>query len=125
MADLKALRIVILDNLCISRPAIRRHLGAPLQKESEQAYATDVQDTAPKIIEFDLSRNLFENWDEIVDICRQLRSLRSLKVDGNKFRSINEPHSNPSLKLEPFTMLQSLSLDNTLLSWNQVSFVSK
>lgn len=39
-----------------------------------------VRDTCPNIIELDLSRNLFESFEEIVKICNELKRLRSLRL---------------------------------------------
>lgn len=79
LAELQELRIVLLDGLCITRQlsAFRGRAGV----EAELASGTDVKDVSPKIIELDLSRNLFEEWREIAQICVQLENQRSLRVE--------------------------------------------
>jgi len=120
MANLQALRVVILDTLCMCRPQARRPSVFRQDESQEQEYTRDVQDTSPNIVDLDLSCNLFEEWNEAVEICRQLRGLRSLQVNGNRFRSLSSGLFNVPLDITPFTSLKSLGLDNTLLSWDQV-----
>jgi len=120
MADLQALRIVILDSLRVSRPQLRKLHQSYTRDAVEQDTGQDVLKASPNIVELDLSRNLFEDWDEITDICRQLYNLRSLKVDGNRFQNIGNPSTDIALTSPPFALLKTLSLDSTLLSWEQV-----
>jgi hypothetical protein len=82
LADLKELKIVILDGLCMSRPlaTLRERQGSP-EVDAWPADLTDVQDACPKTTELDLSRNLFEEWREIASICEQLDKLRSLRAE--------------------------------------------
>jgi hypothetical protein len=82
LANLKELRIVILDGLCMQRPVARvigrRQKGRPDVWPSD---LSDIKDSCPKVIELDLSRNLFEEWREIASICEQLEKLRSLRAE--------------------------------------------
>lgn len=39
-----------------------------------------IRNTCPKIVELDLSRNLFEDVQDVVDICGELDDLKSLKL---------------------------------------------
>lgn len=75
LAQLEELRIVILDGLCMYRPDARG--GAWM----ERARATDARDACPKTVELDVSRNLFEDWREVADICEQLERLKNLRVE--------------------------------------------
>jgi hypothetical protein len=82
LANLQELRIVILDGLCMSRPSATLKARQSLTKEDAWPMnLTDIKDTSPKVIELDLSRNLFEEWREIASICAQLDRLRSLRVE--------------------------------------------
>lgn len=82
LADLKELKIVILDGLRMSRPiATLRERQTLSEVDAWPADLTDVQDACPKTIEIDLSRNLFEEWREVASICEQLDKLRSLRVE--------------------------------------------
>jgi hypothetical protein len=82
LADLHELKVVLLDGLCMSRPVAS--LKEMLEAEGESSWLeglTDIKETCPKIIELDLSRNLFEEWREVASICEQLDKLRSLRVE--------------------------------------------
>ena len=63
LAELQELRVVVLDGACIAE------VESDLEKQNL------------KIIELDLSRNLMEDWREIMAICNSLRCLRSLKLE--------------------------------------------
>jgi len=82
LANLKELRIVILDGLCMSRP-VARVTGRRVEDGSDvwPTDLTDIKESCPKAIELDLSRNLFEEWREIASICEQLEKLRSLRAE--------------------------------------------
>jgi hypothetical protein len=66
-AQLDELQYVILDGVqvaCSSRPEDANTIGQ----------------VCPKIRELDLSRNLFERFGPVVEICSELKLLRSLRV---------------------------------------------
>jgi hypothetical protein len=83
LSRLHELRIVLLDDLCLSQPigsetktawGIGRELVvSPL--------AEDILRTCPRISELDLSRNLFEAWTEIAFIIQNLKNLRELRLE--------------------------------------------
>lgn len=75
LAALHELQIVILDGLRIQ--GVLPQGGDPDQRESE---LSRIANTCPKVIELDLSRNLFRQWKEIEDICSQLKLLRKLRL---------------------------------------------
>jgi len=82
LADLHELKIVLLDGLCMSRSiATLRERLSNTSNIIESAALTDIKDTCPKVVELDLSRNLFEEWREISSICEQLDKLKSLRVE--------------------------------------------
>lgn len=65
LTQLQDLKIVIVDGACIN------------------AVETDelrIRDVCPKIVELDLSRNLFERFEDVVEICGELDGLRSLRI---------------------------------------------
>lgn len=70
LAQLQDLKIVIVDGLQIN---------------SAETADSKIRDVCPKIVELDLSRNLFERFEDIVEICGELDKLRSLRI---KFVSI-------------------------------------
>ena len=65
LAQLHELKIVIVDGLCISRAEV----------EGQR-----IKDVCPKIVELDLSRNLFESCKDAIRICANLDNLRSLRL---------------------------------------------
>lgn len=82
LADLKELKIVILDGLCMSRPMVTaKARQEPSTHDQWPTNLTDVKDSCPKTTELDLSRNLFEEWREVASICEQLEKLKSLRVE--------------------------------------------
>lgn len=63
-AQLQELKIVLVDGFRINKSKTD----------------IEVRDTCPKIIELDLSRNLFESLGPILEICGELTNLRSLRL---------------------------------------------
>lgn len=66
LARLEDLKIVILDGMCIVEPVA----------EGDRP----IKEVSPKIVELDLSRNLFETIEPIVEICGELVFLQSLRI---------------------------------------------
>ncbi|KAF9640164.1 hypothetical protein BFW01_g11970 [Lasiodiplodia theobromae] len=116
LANLKELRIVLLDNMCMERP-FSKLLGEAAEITVDKL--TDVKDASPKIQELDLSRNLFEEWREVASICIQLENLKRLRVDGNRLRDIQLDGCLSSA----FAKVSTLSLEDTLLSWKDVASI--
>ena len=82
LADLKELKIVILDGLCMARPETSLRARENITGlEAWPTGLTDIKDVCNKVIELDLSRNLFEEWREIASICEQLEKLKSLRAE--------------------------------------------
>jgi len=65
LAQLNELKIVLVDGMRIN--------AAEIDGQS-------IRDVCPKIIELDLSRNLFESCAEIIHICGELDRVRSLRL---------------------------------------------
>jgi hypothetical protein len=65
LAQLHELKIVLVDGMRI------------VKAETEDRR---IRDVCPKIVELDLSRNLFQTLEEIVNICAELDNLRSLRL---------------------------------------------
>lgn len=65
LAQLNELKIVIVDGMKV------------VTAETEDK---KIREVCPKIAELDLSRNLFQSWEEIIKICAQLDNLRSLTL---------------------------------------------
>lgn len=112
MANLRQLPILLVDSLCIHRPEARSRV-----LETEK-WPSEIVDACPKVRELDVGRNLFEDWAEVLDICRQLPRLTKLRVDGNRFSRIT------LLQSPSFGAITFLGLDDTLLAWPQISTVA-
>ncbi|KAF2120745.1 tubulin-specific chaperone-like protein E [Lophiotrema nucula] len=125
LANLHELRIVILDGLCMSR-SIARSKESQLESDATSwpTDLTDVKDACPKTIELDLSRNLFEDWREVASICEQLGKLRSLRVDGNRFRDTALTDTERQGCLKAFANITTLKLENTLLTWEELTNIT-
>ncbi len=65
LAQLHELKIVLVDGLRINRA---------------ETPGKTIREVCPKILELDLSRNLFESFCEVVYICGELDNLRSLRL---------------------------------------------
>ncbi|KAL8811875.1 MAG: hypothetical protein Q9223_007434 [Gallowayella weberi] len=103
----------------VSLDGLRIRGSYPKPQKSKQDLQDDLQ-TVPfglKWKELDLSRNLFEDWDDITNICSNLKELELLKVNGNRFKipSVDEKSS------DAFKQVNELSLANTALDWVDVS----
>ena len=124
LAELGELRIVLLDGLHVHRPLgehVRLHEGSSSEGIRKQySGMTDIREVCPRIVELDLGRNLFEDWREIASICTQLDHLRSLRVDGNRFSTCSFTDAEAECFKSIFGKVQSLSLEDTLLNWNDV-----
>lgn len=110
MSNLAELKIVVLDGLCM-----HGH-GADNPGLETQRFAA----VCPKTKELDLSRNLFEDVADVLDVCGGLEKLEGLKMDGNHFSS-NTSLPMSMLRTAPFSTLKSLSLEDIMLQWDQVS----
>lgn len=134
LADLHELRIVILDNLDIQRSNVESYRRAweswrpetphndPLQYHGRNL---DVNQACPNVSELDVSRNLFEGWLEVASICEELRELRSVRCDGNRFRSTDMNEREVQYFTSAFRKIQSLSLADTLLPWIELCSIAR
>ncbi|PWY80595.1 tubulin-specific chaperone [Aspergillus heteromorphus CBS 117.55] len=108
LAQLQDLKIVLLDGLRVSGV-----LGHEANSEDVESAYSEIEQTCPQITELDLSRNLLTSWSGIAQICRRLKLLKTLRLIGNRLGPIEE-----GLKFEGIT---GLHLDDTLLTWEEVS----
>ncbi len=69
-AQLSELKIVILDGVQVAFPY------APDSQEKTPS----IQDICPKVTDLDVSRNLFTQFGTVVEICSELKHLRTLRV---------------------------------------------
>ncbi|OAA56560.1 tubulin-specific chaperone [Niveomyces insectorum RCEF 264] len=102
LAQIETLRVVILDGMCVA---------AASADELDRSSANAIRATCPRIAELDLSRNLFTDFRAVADICRELPSLRSLRVNGNRFQIGSDGLQGA------FDGVRELAAEETLLSW--------
>ncbi|KPI41945.1 Tubulin-specific chaperone E [Cyphellophora attinorum] len=92
MSKLENLKIALIDQLGVAGlqtpDAVTDDLNDAQQRLSS---------TCPNISELDLGWNLFESWQDIIDACAPLRSLRVLKCDGLRLRSLESTQQLPSI----------------------------
>lgn len=79
-AQLSELKIVILDGSCIT--------SAYSHNTDREDHQT-IRQTCPKVVELDISRNLFTDFGTVVDICSELDSLHSLRAKYVLFLFVN------------------------------------
>ncbi|KAL3475491.1 hypothetical protein BJX99DRAFT_229687 [Aspergillus californicus] len=115
LAELEELKVVLLDGLRVAGVLAREASAGSDQSHIEEG-RMEIEKTCPKIMELDLGRNLFTSWRDVADICGPLRRLRLLKLNGNRFDPVEE-----GLR---FDGIGELHLDDTLLSWEEISAVA-
>jgi hypothetical protein len=119
LAELHELKIVLLDGLCVDQPLDLEAEGARIESNILQNALPEIRKVCPKIVELDLSRNLFANWNPIVSICEQLQNLRSLRLDGNRIRTVDFNQQEKAFFKYVFGKITTLSLEENLLTWKQ------
>ncbi|KAL1964702.1 hypothetical protein VTN77DRAFT_6728 [Rasamsonia byssochlamydoides] len=112
LAELQELKIVLLDGLCVA--GVLADDNNDLEKREDELKR--IEQTCPKIIELDLSRNLLRRWLDVRDICKQLKQLRSLKLNGNRFENVQ-----PGLV---FNGISELHIDETFLPWDEIALLT-
>ena len=123
-SQLDELKIVIVDGFRISK--------------AEDPDRT-IRDVCPKIVELDLSRNLFETCKEIIQICGELDSLRSLRIkyilacganllliadkfrSGNRLQIVQEELNSAQVALKG---IKELEMNEMLQSWSDICQVA-
>lgn len=75
LAELQELKIVLLDGLRVA--GVLAHEGSA---EQFQSACKEIEQTCPKIVELDLSRNLLNRWRDVASICDSLKRLKTLKL---------------------------------------------
>ncbi|GFP52341.1 tubulin-specific chaperone E [Trichoderma asperellum] len=110
---LKELKIVVLDG---QKVAMARSDG----DVNDEGLAATIAETAPKVVELDLSRNLFERFGPVVDICRDLKDLQKLCI---KFLDILTDDALKGAE-SVFGGVAELQLGETLMSWEESCLVA-
>ncbi|KGO64596.1 hypothetical protein PITC_093230 [Penicillium italicum] len=112
LAELQELRIVLLDGLRIA--GVLASYDQAQVSHSEEAQK--IGETCPKITELDLSRSLLSRWRDVWDICNQLKHLKKLKLNGNRFQALEDDLT--------FKGITELHLEETLLSWDEIAAIA-
>ncbi|KAK4194648.1 HotDog domain-containing protein [Triangularia verruculosa] len=112
-AQLGELQYVILDSTKL----------ATAYSGDEKTKGQQVGQVCPKIRELDLSRNLLEHFDPVVEICTELPLLRSLKVNWNRFRSVLEDKKLETTQ-DAFKGVKELALEDTFLGWHEICHIA-
>ena len=79
----------------------------------------EIQNACPRIQDLDLSKNLLKSWEDVSAICKELPSLTSLRLSFNQFDSALS-----SVFHHAFDKLQSLTVNATRMSWDQMEHVA-
>ncbi|KAK3329302.1 hypothetical protein B0H66DRAFT_585817 [Apodospora peruviana] len=112
--QLTELKIVILDGARVAYASQPSRLA-----ESVDSSRPSISETCPKVIEIDLSRNLFERFGAVVDICAELGLLKILRVNGNRFNDVRDDARLESVDPE-FKGVRELEVEETLLEWEEI-----
>lgn len=117
-SQLDELKIVILDGGRIAH-------GYESESESKPDGndGRTISQVCPKVTELDLSRNLFEHFGAIVDICSELPLLKVLRANGNRFEDVLEDPRLESAGPE-FQGVRELVLEETLLGWEELCHIA-
>jgi len=109
-AQLSELKIVVLD-------------GARVYRASNPPDERPIGQICPKVVELDISRNLLEQFGDVVDICSQLELLRILRVNGNRFQNVQQ-----DAKLQDahavFKEVRELAIGENQLSWEDICHIA-
>ncbi|CAJ2501018.1 Uu.00g038710.m01.CDS01 [Anthostomella pinea] len=108
-AQLSELRFAVLDGMRV----------ASVYGEGDAS----ILETCPKVVELDLSRNLFTHVGSVVAICSELASLRSLRLNGNRFRTVLHDEGLHEAE-ESLKGITDLALEETLMSWEEICHIA-
>ncbi|KAI7552463.1 tubulin-specific chaperone [Hortaea werneckii] len=101
-AQLRGIHTIVLDRMCI------RH-------SPDDAESAEIGTVCKDVTDLDLSSNLFETMQEIIDIARRLPKLRCLTIDGN--RTLQRPTQGEKLPLAEIALpgVDWFSISNNLI----------
>jgi hypothetical protein len=106
-SQLHELKIVLVDGMRINTAQYepRRHL--------------EISVVCPSIVELDLSRNLFERFQQIADIIGQLVELRKLRLKYVEIPGFSAPANMSSAEIDSRTW-ETIPLWSKMLNWEQL-----
>ncbi|KAI1817729.1 Thioesterase/thiol ester dehydrase-isomerase [Poronia punctata] len=82
-----------------------------------------ITETCPKVVELDLSRNLFTKIGTVVEICSELTRLRDLRLNGNRFQGILTDKGLDGAE-KRLKNVQELAVEQTLMTWEETVHVA-
>ncbi|KAK8083473.1 hypothetical protein PG996_002254 [Apiospora saccharicola] len=106
-ADLAELKHAILDSTRVARGSDEQRIG----------------ETCPKVINLELSRNLFTHLGTVVGICSELPGLRNLRLNGNRFQDVFQDEGLQDAE-KVFANVTELALEENLMNWNEICHVA-
>lgn len=104
--QLQGIHIIVLDHMRIRLDG--------LEDESDE-----IAKACGHITDLDLGSNLFEAWDEILQLIGLLPKLRNLVLDGNRFNNLS------SSSIRELPGIKSVGLSNTLLQWPDIALLTQ
>ncbi|KAI3401718.1 hypothetical protein diail_9382 [Diaporthe ilicicola] len=110
-AQLSELKIVILDGLRVASAS------APAEQP--------ISEVCPKVVELDISRSLIVDFREVVKVCSQLKTLRRLGLNGNRYQDTLIAELDADSVREAFKAVKELALDETLLRWDNICHIAR
>ncbi|KAI0466470.1 Thioesterase/thiol ester dehydrase-isomerase [Xylaria cf. heliscus] len=108
-AQLSELRYAVLDGTRI----------ATVYEEGDPS----ITDTCPKVMELDLSRNLFKSIGTVVAVCSELPRLRELRLNGNRFQDVLEDEGLDGAS-KSLQSIKELALEETLMGWEEIGHIA-
>ncbi|KOS18704.1 Tubulin-specific chaperone E [Escovopsis weberi] len=117
-SQLQDLKIVVLENSRIGS-ATRTTSEQDGERDGEEA---SIAATCPKITQLDLSRNLFEGWGPVADVCQELEHLQKLSINGNRFRNVL--YDEALKDTSAFAKVKDLALADMMLSWEELVYIA-
>ncbi|KAK8042102.1 hypothetical protein PG993_006625 [Apiospora rasikravindrae] len=111
-ADLAQLKHAILDGMRVARAY-----------DGEGGDNERIGETCPKVINLELSRNLFTHLGTVVEICSELPGLRNLRLNGNRFQNVFQDEGLKDAD-KVFTNVVELALEENLMDWNETCHVA-
>ncbi|KAK8140517.1 hypothetical protein PG984_000583 [Apiospora sp. TS-2023a] len=114
-ADLAELKHAILDGTRVARAYDDGDEGG----SDEQR----IGETCPKVINLELSRNLFTHLGTVVGICSELPGLRNLRLNGNRFQDVFQDEGLQDAE-KVFANVTELALEENLMTWNEICHVA-
>ena len=76
-----------------------------------------IKETCGAIQDLDLSRNLFESWEHVAEICIELEQLESLRLNFCRFTPMNNL---PQDLTNAFAHIKILGINRTFLRWKDI-----